>query len=88
MTDAITELLAERAKTHGDYRVHARVTQRLKHSIRPEPGYVALNESQMEAIDMIFHKIGRVIAGNANFKDHWDDIAGYAKLVANQCPSQ
>lgn len=87
MTDSTTDLLNERAKTHGDYRIHARITQRLKHTIRAELNYNKLNESQMEAIDMIFHKIGRVIAGNSEFKDHWDDIAGYAKLVANQCPS-
>ena len=79
------DLLAERAKTHGDYRVHAEVTQRLKDYIHARDAWSRMNPSQREALDMICHKIGRIIAGNANFKDHWDDIAGYAKLVADQC---
>lgn len=79
------QLLDERAKTHGDFTVHARVTQRLKSMINAEPGYMRLDETQVEAVHMIFHKIGRIIAGNPNFRDHWDDIAGYAKLAADRC---
>lgn len=41
----------------------------------------------MEAIEMIFHKIGRIGAGNPNFVDHWEDIAGYATLVAQRLRS-
>jgi hypothetical protein len=37
-----------------------------------------------ETLDMIAHKIGRIIAGNAAEPDHWRDIAGYAQLVANR----
>ena len=37
-----------------------------------------------EALDMILHKIGRIVAGDATFKDHWVDIAGYATLVADR----
>ena len=29
---------------------------------------------------MILHKIGRILAGDPNHKDHWVDIAGYANL--------
>jgi hypothetical protein len=43
-----------------------------------------LNPSQREALDMIQHKIGRILAGNPNHHDHWHDIAGYATLVANE----
>jgi len=37
-----------------------------------------------EALDMILHKIGRIVAGDATFKDHWVGIAGYATLVADR----
>lgn len=80
------ELLAERAKTHGDYSVHAEITQRLKDYLHARDKWQKLDPPQREAIDMILHKIGRIFAGNPNFKDHWDDIAGYAKLVADRCP--
>ena len=39
---------------------------------------------QREAIDMIIHKLGRIINGNPDKVDHWTDIAGYAKLVADR----
>ena len=37
---------------------------------------------QQECIDMILHKIARIGTGDPNKVDHWDDIAGYATLVA------
>lgn len=84
MSDPTEKLLAERAKTHGSYEVHARVTQHLKQTVEREPSYLRLTDCQREAVHMIFHKIGRIIAGNANYADHWDDIAGYAKLVSKE----
>lgn len=43
-----------------------------------------LNPMQSESLDMIAHKIGRIIAGDPNVEDHWRDIAGYATLVADR----
>lgn len=82
------ELLQERGKTHGDFTVHARVTQDMKANFYHHVSgrRLALSCCQREAIDMIFHKLGRIVAGDPDFKDHWDDIAGYAKLVADRCP--
>lgn len=85
-------ILQERGKTHGNYSDHARITQALKaliwaeiearHDRQERP---RLTSEMCEALDMICHKIGRIIAGQADFADHWEDIAGYAKLVANEC---
>lgn len=86
--DAIAAMLGERRKTHGAFADHARTTQRLKdviedeHASRIVRGQLALTFEQMEAIAMICHKIGRIIAGDADYADHWDDIAGYAKLCS------
>ena len=87
VTDATQELLAERAKTHGSFRVHAMTTQGLKKVINvvDRDKFDSLKPEHQEAIHMILHKIGRVIAGNPNFHDHWDDIAGYAKLGSEAC---
>jgi len=83
MTDT-QALLSERGKTHGDFSVHAASTQRLKAIIN---AYIndKHNQSMRESLDMIAHKIGRILAGDPDFRDHWDDIAGYAKLVADRC---
>ena len=79
------ELLAERGKTHGDYSVHARITQDLKDLMFDQDNWATLTAAEKECLHMIAHKIGRILAGNPHFKDHWDDIAGYAKLVVDRC---
>jgi hypothetical protein len=78
---SIETILAERGKTHGDFATMASVTQQLKEVIHKR-SVAHLNAAQMEALDMICHKIGRIISGNPGHLDHWDDIAGYAILVS------
>lgn len=85
MTDDIKTILAERGKSHGDFTDNARISQNLKHIVRSDAGYLKLSSVQKESIDMILHKIARVVVGNPDFQDHWDDIAGYAKLVSERC---
>ena len=79
----IDKVLEERGKTHGDFAYHADLTQRLKkvfYQGTTQAG-VVLNPVEMEAVDMILHKLGRIGSGNPHFEDHWVDIAGYASLV-------
>jgi hypothetical protein len=83
MTD-INKILEEREKTHGSFEVHANVTQNIKKLLSGYAGWDELGQMQKEALEMIANKIGRIIAGKPNFIDHWDDIAGYATLVANK----
>lgn len=84
MSKEIDTLLVERGQTHGDYADHAGVTQQVKAVFHNHPGWARLNDMQRETLDMIAHKAGRVLAGNPNFPDHWDDIAGYARLVSQR----
>ena len=79
----IANTLAERQKTHGDFTDHARITQRLKIVVQSElaRAKTELTHDQQEALDMILHKIGRIISGNPNHEDHWLDISGYAELA-------
>ncbi len=82
----IEDVLNERQKTHGDYELHAQITQELKRVIavydRDD-----LSDTQRETLAMIAHKIGRILAGNPNYADHWTDIAGYATLIERQLSS-
>jgi len=41
----------------------------------------ALTNQQKESLEMILLKCGRILSGDPSFADHWDDIAGYAKLA-------
>lgn len=80
----IEDILNERQKTHGSFSVHALATQEMKEAMRGYANWEVLNPSQRESLEMIAHKIGRILAGDPNHKDHWADIAGYATLCANQ----
>lgn len=80
----IDAVLAERGKVHGDYEDHALYTQRIKGIIRQSDNYKDMSPHQRETLEMIAHKIGRILAGDPNHKDHWIDIAGYAKLTADR----
>ncbi len=77
------ETLATRASSHGDFIENGQVMQDLKYVCRYGPNYPAMVRYQEEAIDMICHKLGRILCGDPNFVDHWHDIAGYATLVEN-----
>jgi hypothetical protein len=78
-------LLQERQKTHGSFEQNAKISQQLK-MIYSIYGYPK-SDAQREALDMIALKLSRILSGQANHKDHWDDIAGYAKLASEACPS-
>ena len=78
------ELLTQRGKTHGDFAVHAMVTQALKRVIQTAPNWARLSDMQKESLEMNAHKIGRILAGDPDHPDHWDDIAGYARLISQR----
>jgi hypothetical protein len=84
MTDNIDVLLAERGKVHGDYTEHAQITQDLKQVVYKARNWSVLSPVQREALDMLTHKMGRILAGDPNHRDHWDDISGYSRLAAER----
>lgn len=77
-------LVAERGTTHGDWLENAEVIQGLKRYMQTRPGWGSLYPHEREALEMVCVKAGRILAGNPHFADHWDDIAGYAKLAADR----
>jgi hypothetical protein len=82
----VDAVLAERGSRYGKFTGHADVTQKLKHAafLHAANHGVNLSADQREALDMICHKIGRIVNGDPNYSDSWIDIAGYAKLVADR----
>ena len=85
MTD-VAEVLAERGTRYGEFADHAEVTQGLKRFMAQELAKrnKVLADDQWEALEMVAHKIGRIINGDPDYADSWVDIAGYAKLVADR----
>lgn len=86
-TDTIGAILTERGARYGNFEDHARITQALKHEIRQGDAFTKMEDDMVEALDMIAHKIGRIVNGDPRYADSWVDIAGYAKLVADRLES-
>ena len=79
----IQKTLKARQKTHGNFATHAVISQQLK-SVMREHGLLELAPDQIEALEMIAHKIARVLNGNPDHHDHWHDISGYAECAAER----
>lgn len=80
---SLKEVLVERKSQHGAFTEHSRVSQELKRVVRSGVSYNQLTDIELEGLEMILHKIARVVSGNPHKKDHWVDQAGYATLVGD-----
>lgn len=78
-------LLQERQKTHGSFEDNAAISQNLKYIMQGTKTWSELGVVHREALDMIALKLSRILSGQANYKEHWDDVAGYAKLASEGC---
>jgi hypothetical protein len=88
----VSKILSARGDRYGPFLGHAEVTMDLKRVIAKHltKRGKRLADDQQEALDMICHKIGRIINGDPDYDDSWVDISGYAKLVADrlQAPNE
>ena len=82
--DSIEHVLAQRGRRYGVFTRHAAITQAMKGIARAAPSWDDCDDDMQEAIEMILHKIGRILNGDPSYADSWVDIAGYAKLVADR----
>ena len=84
----IHEILEGRATRYGTFEGHARISQDLKAVMHERSGWDGLADDQKEALEMIQHKIARILNGDPNYHDSWLDVAGYATLIANRLESK
>jgi hypothetical protein len=78
--------LDERAQDYGKFKDGAALMQGIKRLLADHARMhnKTFADDQWEALEMIVHKIGRIVNGNPDKVDHWVDIAGYAKLIADR----
>lgn len=81
--DNIDATLAERGTRYGSFDEHARITQNLKRAMADSPNWAKLTDAQRESLEMVAHKVGRILNGDPNYHDSWHDMIGYTKLVAD-----
>ena len=86
MNESIEQTLAARGSKYGEFLEHARITQGLKDVMQAAPKWAALSPDKKEALEMVAHKIGRILNGDPEYHDSWHDIIGYTKLVADKLP--
>ena len=82
MNQKIEEMLTGREERYGSFENHAKIAQSLKRILQAEQKWEYLSADKKEALEMICHKIARVINGDQNYQDNWVDIAGYATLIS------
>jgi hypothetical protein len=92
----LDQTLQERGNRYGTFMSHAQITQNLKELFRGNLGvskevrdtvrfrWDVMHADQREALDMLAHKVGRILNGDPHYADSWVDIAGYTKLVADR----
>lgn len=79
------EILQERGKTYGKFVDHAAITQSIKDALYfDQEKWCNMKCFQREALEMIAHKMGRIVNGDPDYQDSWVDIAGYAELVVKE----
>ena len=83
---SVGKVLEARGQDYGKFRDSAALMQGIKrlladHAARHNKLFA---DDQWEALEMIVHKISRIVNGNPDKVDHWVDIAGYATLVADR----
>jgi hypothetical protein len=92
---SVEQTLQDRGTRYGDFATRALITRALMDVMSGETEekqglrkvrWLQLQPMPREALEMIVHKIGRILNGDANYADSWHEIAGYAKLVEDRLP--
>ena len=78
---SVQNTLNEREDRYGSFSGHAGIAQALKRVMHDSPKWTLLYPDQKEALEMIQHKIARILNGDPFYMDSWHDISGYATLV-------
>ena len=87
---SMSELTDVRGETHGNYRKNCNLAIELvketEHFLKDNEKFHMLRETRQNQVLFtlrnIHHKITRIATGDPNFADHWQDIMGYAELMA------
>lgn len=79
----IENTLKERGSRYGTFDDNANTCQSIKELMRKHESWSDMAPYQMEALDMIAHKLARILNGDPYYIDSWHDISGYATLVEN-----
>ena len=83
---SVDKTLDARAEMYGKFKDGATLMQSIKRVLADHAAKhgKTFADDQWEALEMIVHKMGRIVNGDPDVTDHWLDIAGYATLIADR----
>ena len=79
----IDDLLRDKEATHGLFDDTATIAQTLKAVMRRGRNWESLPSPSKEALEQIATSVARILNGDAADPEHWNTVAGYARLRAN-----
>ena len=80
MTTDLT--IPNRDEQHGGLEAVGLLAQNMKGTLRAGANWHRLTPAQREALDMMMHKVARILSGDSQLRDHWLDAAGYPLCIA------
>ena len=84
--DVMDAMLAARKARYGDFADQAVLSQALKVVMTSHPKYDEMPAYMCEALEMVQHKVARIINGDPFYDDSWVDIVGYVQRVIERLP--
>jgi len=79
----IHQTLAERGERYGLFEDQAILSQSFKDVMRSTKCWDKLSKDKKEALEMVQHKIARILNGDPEYHDSWHDCIGYLTIVAD-----
>ena len=80
---SIEKTLKQRGAVYGAFSDNAETSQVLKQTMREAKNWNLLSYAQQEALEMVQHKISRLLNGDPTYLDNVVDILGYTELMLN-----
>lgn len=80
-----SEIIPNRDHQHGGVESVGEISQRIKSAMRLGKNWNDLSPGRQESLDMIAHKIARILSGNdPHDSEHWIDLIGYGHAAMRQ----
>lgn len=81
LEEEVQNVVRNRDASYGGFGGIAKTCQDFKEIARNCPSWNSLTPCEKEGIDMIFHKITRILYSPQKIRDSWVDIGGYCRAT-------
>jgi len=79
--------MAQNESLYGQYHSTSKIGQSIKDVMRESPNWVHLSDPQAESLEQIATRISRILVGDKDYRNHWDELAEFALLAGEVSPA-